>query len=254
MRSIVVIPTYNERENLSRLVARIREVAQELHILIVDDNSPDGTGILAEELVAEHPGVVFTLHRQTKAGLGAAYVAGFRYAMDHGYDVILQMDADFSHDPSYLRTFLERIESCDLLIGSRYVNGINVVGWDFRRLLLSKFASAYVRAITGLPVTDATGGFKCWRRKALVAVNLNSVFSNGYLFQVETTYKAFRQGCRIDECPIIFYERRVGCSKLDRKVIIEAVFGVVRLRVQPWLQYFLTKRAATSSQRPAEVP
>jgi dolichol-phosphate mannosyltransferase len=234
MQAIVVLPTYNERDNLPVVVSRIREVAPGLHILVVDDNSPDGTGALADELSAGNPGTVFVLHRARKAGLGAAYVAGFGYALDQGYESILQMDADLSHRPEYLPEFLSAIRDCDLAIGSRYVNGINVVGWDFKRLLLSKFASIYVRVVTGLPVTDATGGFKCWRRRALASVDLNSVFSNGYLFQVETTFKAFRNGFSIRELPIVFYERSLGRSKLDRRIVAEAVFGVMRLRVQSW--------------------
>jgi dolichol-phosphate mannosyltransferase len=173
--------------------------------------------------------------------LGAAYIAGFQYALDHGYDVILQMDADLSHRPEYLPEFLEHIQHSDVVIGSRYVNGINVVGWDFSRLLLSKFASLYVRVITGLPVTDATGGFKCWRRRALASVDLSSVFSNGYLFQIETNYKAFRSGCRIHESPIIFYERSAGRSKLNRGIIVEAVFGVMKLRLQSLMDMVLRK-------------
>ena len=233
-QGIVVLPTYNERDSLPLVIARIRDIVPGLHILVVDDNSPDGTGVLADEIAAAHPGIVFTLHRACKAGLGAAYAAGFQYAIERGYDVILQMDADLSHRPEYLPEFLTAIQQCDVVIGSRYVNGINVVGWDFRRLLLSKLASLYVRVIAGLPVTDATGGFKCWRRRALIAVDLASVFSNGYLFQIETTYKAFRSGCAIQECPIVFYERSLGRSKLDRRIIVEAVFGVIRLRMQSW--------------------
>jgi dolichol-phosphate mannosyltransferase len=236
MHAIVVIPTYNERENLPTLIDRIHQAAPELHVLIVDDNSPDGTGALADRIAADHPDSVFTLHRERKAGLGTAYVEGFRFALARGYEVIMQMDADLSHDPAFLPQFLARIEHADLVLGSRYVDGINVVGWGFKRLLLSKFASIYVRVVTGMPVTDATGGFKCWRRRALTEIDLDAAFSNGYLFQIETTFKAFCCGCNIAEHPIIFYERKLGRSKLDWHVITEAVWGVVRLRLQSALR------------------
>ena len=232
MRGIVVTPTYNEHENIEELVAKVRQHAPGLHILIVDDNSPDGTGGIADRLVAEHPGDVFVLHRERKEGLGRAYVAGFREALSRGYEVIVQMDADLSHDPSFLPTMLEKIEECDLVLGSRYVRGINVVNWDFKRLILSKMASRYVRIITGMPCSDATGGFKCWRRATLEAVGLDRIFSNGYVFQVETTYKVHRQGARIEEVPIIFYERNLGRSKMDLRVILEALWGVWRIRLR----------------------
>jgi dolichol-phosphate mannosyltransferase len=236
MRAVAVVPTYNERENLPILIRRLQEASPGLHVLVVDDNSPDGTGLIADDLASVHQGSVFVLHRTVKAGLGVAYVAGFRWALDHDYDVILQMDADLSHDPSYVPRFLEKIEHSDVVIGSRYANGINVVGWDFKRLLLSKLASYYVRIITGMPVTDATGGFKCWRRRTLAEVDLATVFSNGYLFQIETTFKAFRRGCKIEEQTIIFYERSYGRSKLDWHIIVEAVWGVVRLRIASYME------------------
>ena len=231
MSAIVVIPTYNERENLRPLVEKVRQNASGLHILIVDDNSPDGTGKLADDIGGERQGEVFVLHRQQKEGLGRAYVAGFRHAMTMGYDVLLQMDADLSHDPSYLPAFLDRIKECDLALGSRYLHGINVVNWDFKRLLLSKMATKYVQIITGMPFSDTTGGFKCWRRSVLEAIGLDRVFSNGYLFQIEMTYRAYRKGFRIGEVPIIFYERNLGRSKMNFEIIWEALWGVLRLRV-----------------------
>jgi dolichol-phosphate mannosyltransferase len=233
MRVIVVIPTYNERDNLSLLVKKLHGIVPRVHILIVDDNSPDGTGEVAEDLSRAYPGRIFALHRSAKSGLGRAYVAGFRYALEAGYDVVLQMDADLSHDPAYIPAMLEKVLDADLVLGSRYVRGINVVNWGLERLLLSKSASLYVRLVTQMPVTDATGGFKCWRRNVLEAIGLNSVFSNGYLFQVEMTYKAFRKGFRIAEAPIIFYERDLGRSKMDYRVILEALWGVLRLRLTP---------------------
>lgn len=232
MRTVVVTPTYNERENLEEFVARLRESAPGAHLLVVDDNSPDGTGELADELSRRHPGEIAVLHRARKEGLGRAYVAGFRHALAGPYDVIVQMDADLSHDPRYVPSMLERIERADLVLGSRYVRGIAVVHWDFKRLILSKMATRYVQLVTGMPFTDATGGFKCWRRQALEAIDLDGLFSNGYLFQIETTYKAWRRGLRIVEVPIIFYERNLGRSKMDMRIILEAVWGVLRLRLR----------------------
>jgi dolichol-phosphate mannosyltransferase len=230
MRTIVVVPTYNERENVAELVARVRRAAPRLHILIVDDNSPDGTGRLVSQLTERHPEHLFFLSRPTKRGLAKAYVAGFQTALDKGYEVILQMDADLSHDPSYIPVFLERIAGCDLVLGSRYMSGVNVVNWDFKRLILSKLASVYVRMITGMPFSDATGGFKCWKRSVLEQIDLTRVFSNGYLFQVEMTWKAYRRGYKIEETPIIFYERELGRSKINWRIIGEAIWGVLVLR------------------------
>jgi len=232
MKAIVVVPTYNERENLGQLVEKIAQYVPDLHILIVDDNSPDGTGELAEELSRENSGRVFVLHRDRKQGLGRAYLAGFGEALQRGYECILQMDADLSHDPSYLPGLLSLIRKFDLVLGSRYVHGINVVNWDFKRLLLSKLATKYVQMVTGMPFTDATGGFKCWRAAALQAVGLDDVFSNGYLFQIEMTYKAYRKGLRVGELPIIFYERNLGKSKMNWAIIWEALWGVIRLRIK----------------------
>jgi dolichol-phosphate mannosyltransferase len=230
MRAVVVVPTYNERQNVAELVARIRRVAPNLHILIVDDNSPDGTGGIVSQLAEHHAGHLFLLSRPGKGGLAKAYVAGFQAALAKGYDVILQMDADLSHDPCYIPIFLERIARCDLVLGSRYMRGINVVNWDFKRLILSKLASVYVRMITGMPFSDATGGFKCWKGSTLEQIDFIRVFSNGYLFQVEMTWKAYRKGCRIEETPIIFYERELGRSKINWRIIIEAIWGVLTLR------------------------
>jgi dolichol-phosphate mannosyltransferase len=230
MRAIVVVPTYNERENLPRLVEKIRQAVDSLDILVVDDNSPDGTGHLADELSAASGNRLFVLHRDRKEGLGRAYVAGFRRALEMRYDIIVQMDADLSHDPSYLPAFLERIQDADLVLGSRYVHGICVVNWDFKRLLLSKMATKYVRIVTGMPFSDSTGGFKCWRAGTLQAIGLDRVFSSGYLFQIEMTYRTLRKGYRVAEIPIIFYERNLGRSKMDWRVISEALWGVLKLR------------------------
>ena len=232
MRAIAVIPTYNERESLPRLVEQIRSLAVPVDMLIVDDNSPDGTGQVAEELAAAGGNRLLVLHREKKEGLGRAYLAGFRQALELGYEIILQMDADLSHDPAFISSFVDRIQDCDLVLGSRYIGGIRVVNWDFKRLLLSKAATKYVQIVTGMRFSDTTGGFKCWRASALRQVDLQGVFSNGYLFQIEMTYRAFRRGLRISEIPIIFYERNLGRSKMDWKIIWEALWGVLRVRIR----------------------
>jgi dolichol-phosphate mannosyltransferase len=230
MKAIAVIPTYNERDNVGELIARISKEVPDLHMLIVDDNSPDGTGPFVAETAKQMPEKLFLLSRKGKEGLARAYAAGFQEALQRGYDVIVQMDADLSHDPSYLPAFLKKIETCDLVLGSRYIRGVNVVNWDFKRLALSKMASLYVRWFTGMPFSDCTGGFKCWRSTALSQIDLNRIFSNGYIFQVEMTWKAYRRGMRIEEIPIIFYERELGRSKIDGKIILEAIWGVLTMR------------------------
>jgi len=232
MSAIVVVPTYNERENITNLVEAIRNLPFPVHVLIVDDNSPDGTGDIAEELSRTYPGEVFVFRRPGKEGLGRAYVAAFQYVLKNfSHEFIIQMDSDFSHDPTFLPQFLKAIENADLVIGSRYLTGVNVVNWDFKRLLLSKFASIYVRMITGMPFSDLTGGFKCWRRAALAALPYDRIFSMGYLFQVETTYRTWKtKRFRISEIPIIFYERNLGRSKIHPGIIFEAFLGVIRLR------------------------
>ena len=231
MRTIVVVPTYNERENLRELVEGIFRYAEDADVLVVDDNSPDGTGNEAERLQDEYPGRVLVLHRPKKEGLRPAYVAGFGFALERGYEEIVQMDGDLSHDPSYLPKLREGCREFDVVVGSRYLDGTAaVVNWDSKRLLLSRMASRYARFILGIPFRDPTSGFKCWRAAALRSVELDRAFSNGYLFQIEMTYKAFRRGCRIEETPIVFYERKVGRSKLNWGIILEAAWGVMRLR------------------------
>lgn len=232
MQAIVVVPTYNERANLAELVEKIQQFAAGLHILIVDDNSPDGTGALADELSQKHSGQIFVLHREKKEGLGKAYVDGFNEVLKKDYEYILQMDADLSHDPAHLPRFFKQIENHDLVVGSRYLQGISVVNWDLKRLIMSKLATNYVRFVTRMPFTDATSGFKCWRRAALEAIGYEDVFSSGYVFLVEMKYKAYRRGFRVTEVPIIFVERKSGNSKLDWSVIWEAIWGVLRLRLK----------------------
>jgi len=229
LRAIVVIPTYNERRNIAALLHAIHSTIPEMDALVVDDNSPDGTGEEVLDLAARFGVRVSLLTRAEKDGLARAYVAGFKEALARGYNLILQMDADLSHEPSYLPEFLKEIESCDLVLGSRYLRGVNVVNWDFKRLILSKLASVYVRCVTRMPFSDLTGGFKCWRREALEKINLDKIFSNGYLFQIEMTWKAYRNGCRIKEIPIVFYERQIGRSKINGKIILEAIWGVLSL-------------------------
>ena len=233
MKPIVVVPTYNEIENLDRIVGLIREQPGGFHILIVDDNSPDGTGRVADELSHRYPGEVHVLHRERKEGLGRAYVAGFGQVLKMPeYDAIIQMDADLSHDPCYLPEFMKMLETYDMVLGSRYLNGISVVNWDFKRLVLSKGASLYAKVITSMPYSDATGGFKAWRREALGAIGLEQLFSNGYLFQIETTYRLHRlRKFSIGELSIIFRDRNLGRSKIDFPIILEAVWGVIRLRL-----------------------
>lgn len=232
MRCLIVLPTYNERENLRAIVESIQQHAPAADIVIVDDESEDGTGALADELEKEHPDRVFVIHRARKDGLGRAYVAGFKFALSRDYEIVLQMDADFSHDPSYLPQFLEMIGNHDLVLGSRYINGISVVNWDLKRLILSRAATGYVRFITRMPLTDATSGFKCWRREVLEAIDLERIFSSGYLFQVEMSFRAYQKKFRIAEIPIIFVERRLGRSKMDWGIIAEAILGVIRLRLR----------------------
>lgn len=233
----VVIPTFNERDNLPRLLDAL--LAQgECRALVVDDASPDGTGAVADEYAARHPGRVSVLHREGPRGLGRSYVAGFTRALEAGADLIVQMDADFSHDPRYLPDLVGAAGNLDLVIGSRYVHGISVVNWPLRRLVLSTFANWYVRAVTGLGVADCTAGYRCWRREALARIPLLRISSDGYSFQVEMLFEAHRLGCRIGEVPIIFVERRQGLSKMSKGVILESVWMPWRLRLRA-----LTQRA-----------
>lgn len=228
MKSMVVIPTYNERDNIEKLVSAILRLNRGFFITIVDDNSPDGTGEIADELAKKHP-EVSVIHRKEKAGIGPAYIDGFKYALNNGAEYIFQMDADFSHDPSELPNFMEMLKDCDLVIGTRYRGGVRVLNWGFKRLLLSKFATIYVNMITGLPVTDATGGFKGFRRRALEAIDLDRIISDGYAFQIETTFIAYKKGFKIGEVPIVFEDRHVGTSKMSRRIAWEAIWVVWRL-------------------------
>src|SRR5574338_222206 len=230
-KSLVIIPTYNELENLPRLIPAVLSQDESINILIVDDGSPDGTGEYIKEQRKKNDRV-FLLEREKKMGLGTAYIAGFKYALQNNYDYVFEMDADFSHDPNELKNFLIAIKDNDLVLGSRYINGVRVLNWPMTRLLLSFFASVYTRFISGLPVRGATGGFKCFRRKVLESIDLDKIKSNGYSFQIEMTFKAYAKGFRIKEIPIVFIDRVRGKSKMSKKIVREAVTMVWKLRLQ----------------------
>jgi dolichol-phosphate mannosyltransferase len=230
-RALVVVPTYNERVNLPLIVPLILQQDARIEVLVVDDNSPDGTGQLADEMATANRRI-HVLHRSNKAGLGKAYLAGFRWALECGYDFIFEMDADFSHDPKFLPEFLQAIETADLVIGSRYRAGVNVINWPISRLLLSLGANEYARRVTGLPLTDSTGGFKCFRRRVLEAIDFEKVKSNGYSFQIEMSFRAWKQGFRLVEIPIVFTDRVEGQSKMDKRIVREAIWMVWWLRAK----------------------
>ena len=230
-KSLVIIPTYNELENLLKLIPIVLSQDESIHILIVDDGSPDGTGAFVKEEMKKNDRI-HLLEREKKMGLGTAYLAGFKYALQNNYDFIFEMDADFSHDPNELKNFLIAIKENDLVLGSRYINGVRVLNWPMARLLLSFFASVYTRIITGMPIKDATGGFKCFRRSVLEAIDLDKVKSNGYSFQIEMTFKAYCKGFKIKEIPIVFIDRVKGKSKMSKKIVREAVTMVWKLRLQ----------------------
>ena len=231
--ALIIVPTYNECDNLSPLIRRIMTQPAEVDVLIVDDNSPDGTGALADTIAAQNPRVQ-VLHRKEKDGLGRAYLAGFQWALKREYSFIFEMDADFSHDPADIPRFLEAAQkpTADLVLGSRYSGGIRVINWPLGRLLLSLWGGFYTRTITGMPFSDPTGGFKCFRRKTLASIDLHTVASNGYSFQIELTHRAWRRGLTIAEIPIVFTDREQGTSKMSRDIAIEAATMVWRLLFQ----------------------
>ena len=230
-RALVVIPTYNERLNLPVIVPAVLQQDPRIEILVVDDNSPDGTGAIADALAIESPRV-HVLHRAAKEGLGKAYLAGFTWALGERYDLILEMDADFSHDPKFLPELIKAAAGADLVIGSRYKAGVNVINWPMSRLLLSIGANQYAHWITGLPLTDSTGGFKCFRRAVLEAIDFSRVRSNGYAFQIEMSYRAWRKGFRLVEVPIVFTDRIEGQSKMNKRIVREAIWMVWWLRLR----------------------
>jgi len=230
LKPLVIIPTYNEKENVEELLRQIFALEAGIEVLIVDDNSPDGTGALVDRMAAADPRI-HVLHRQGKLGLGSAYREGFQYALQRDFDVVFEMDADFSHSPESLPVFLKEIETADMVLGSRYLHGVTVVNWPLTRLILSYSANVYSRVITGMPIKDATGGFKCFRRGVLEAIDWSRVKSDGYGFQIEINFKAFRKGFRIKEIPILFVDRMAGESKMSRKIVWEAAYMVWRLRL-----------------------
>ncbi len=237
LKALVVVPTYNERDNLPNLVQRVMAQPGRPELLVVDDNSPDGTGKLADELAANNP-LLHVLHRPEKSGLGRAYIAGFKWALERDFEFILEMDGDFSHNPDDIPRFIQAAQEADLVLGSRYCNGIRVINWPLRRLVLSMGAGHYVRLITGLPFSDPTGGFKCFRRRTLQSLGLDAIRSNGYSFQVEMTHRVWRQGMKVAEVPIIFTDRFQGTSKMSGKIVREALWMVWRL----WFQNGLRRK------------
>lgn len=232
--SLVIIPTYNEILNIEKMILKVHELYPELHILIVDDNSPDGTANVVKNLMQTKSNL-FLLERKLKDGLGRAYIAGFKYALERDYQFIFEMDCDFSHSPNDIKILLKAAQTNDLVIGSRYINGIRIINWPMHRLILSYFAGVYTRIITGLNVLDATGGFKCFRRETLSQLNLDEIFSNGYSFQIELNYRVYSKKLKIQEVPIVFTERRDGESKMSFNIVIEAVFAVIKLRLKRML-------------------
>jgi dolichol-phosphate mannosyltransferase len=231
---LVVIPTYNEAENIPRLIPLVLEQAAGVEVLIVDDGSPDGTGNIVRALAQADPRI-HLLERASKSGLGTAYVAGFKHALSGSYDFVFEMDADFSHNPKEIPVFLEKARDVDLVVGSRYTNGVRVLNWPMQRLLLSWTANVWTRFMTGLPLNDATGGFKCYRIAVLRGINLDSIRSNGYAFQIEMSYKAWRKGFRLGEVPIVFLDRNAGTSKMSKHIVYEAFFMLWKLRFRSML-------------------
>jgi dolichol-phosphate mannosyltransferase len=227
----IVVPTYNEKQNIERLISALLEAGPDVEVLVVDDNSPDHTAEYVESIAANNPRVRL-ITRSGKMGLGSAYITGFKDALARGAETVIQMDADFSHDPRYISDFREAIEGNDLVVGSRYVRGVNVVNWPIDRLLLSYFANLYTRVITGLPIHDATSGFKCFRREVLESIDLDEIISDGYCFQIEMTFRAWRKGFRIEEIPIVFVERHSGTSKMSKHIIWEAIWKVWWFRLK----------------------
>jgi dolichol-phosphate mannosyltransferase len=253
--TLVIVPTYNEKENLAMMAERLLRLPVPVDLLVVDDNSPDGTGKIADELAAKHPSI-HVLHRTQKQGLGRAYCAGFAWALERNYEFIMEMDGDFSHNPGDIPQFLEAAKNADLVLGSRYCNGIRVINWPLRRLMLSMGAAKYVRFVTGMPVTDPTGGFKCFRRRALQSIDLAAVQSTGYGFQIEMTHKIWRQGMKVVEVPIIFTDRVQGTSKMSGGIIGEALFMVIRLLKQNGFRRWsrprnLQQNSSTATSAPA---
>ena len=241
--SIVIIPTYNERENIENIIRAVFGLEKTFHILIIEDGSPDGTAAIVKTLQQEFPNRLFMIERKGKLGLGTAYITGFKWALEHSYEYIFEMDADFSHNPNDLPRLYEAcaVQGGDVAIGSRYVSGGNVVNWPMGRVLMSYFASKYVRIVTGLPIHDTTAGFKCYRRQVLETIDLDHIRFKGYAFQIEMKFTAYKCGFKIIEVPVIFINRELGTSKMNSSIFGEAVFGVIKLKVNSWFHTFPQK-------------
>ena len=238
--SIVIIPTYNERENIENIIRAVFALEKVFHILIIEDGSPDGTANIVKTLQQEFPERLFMIERKGKLGLGTAYIAGFKWSLEHNYEYIFEMDADFSHNPADLPRLYNACaeEGADVSIGSRYVSGVNVVNWPMGRVLMSYFASKYVRLITGLPIHDTTAGFKCYRREVLQTIDLDGIRFKGYAFQIEMKFTAYKCGFKIVEVPVIFINRELGTSKMNSSIFGEAVFGVIKLKMHSWFHKY----------------
>ena len=241
--SIVIIPTYNERENIENIIRAVFGLEKTFHILIIEDGSPDGTAAIVKTLHQEFPDRLFMIERKGKLGLGTAYITGFKWALEHSYEYIFEMDADFSHNPNDLPRLYEAcaVQGGNVAIGSRYVSGVNVVNWPMGRVLMSYFASKYVRIVTGLPIHDTTAGFKCYRRQVLETIDLDHIRFKGYAFQIEMKFTAYKCGFKIIEVPVIFINRELGTSKMNSSIFGEAVFGVIKLKVNSWFHTFPQK-------------
>lgn len=244
--SIVIIPTYNEKENIENIIRAIFALEKVFHILVIEDGSPDGTAEIVKTLQKEFPERLFMIERKGKLGLGTAYIAGFKWAIAHQYDYAFEMDADFSHNPNDLPRLYAACanEGFDVAIGSRYISGVNVVNWPMGRVLMSYFASKYVRLITGIKIHDTTAGFKCYRREVLETINLDEIRFKGYAFQIEMKYTAYKCGFKIKEVPVIFINRELGESKMNGGIFGEAMFGVIRLRLDGWLKKYPQRKKA----------
>lgn len=244
--SIIIIPTYNEKENIENIIRAIFALEKKFHILVVEDNSPDGTADIVRRMQGEFPESLFMIERKGKLGLGTAYIAGFKWAIEHQYDYVFEMDADFSHNPNDLPRLYNKCasEGYDVAIGSRYVSGVNVVNWPMGRVLMSYFASKYVRFITGLPIHDTTAGFICYRRQVLETIGLDNIKFKGYAFQIEMKFTAYKCGFKIAEVPVIFVNRELGTSKMNTSIFGEAVFGVIQLKVNSWFHKYPQKEQA----------
>lgn len=238
--SIVIIPTYNEKENIANIIDAVLSLSQPFDVLVIDDNSPDGTAFIVQDVMKDHPGRVHLLQREGKLGLGTAYIAGFKWALERDYEYVIEMDADFSHNPNDLIPLREACHDgdADLSVGSRYITGVNVVNWPMGRVIMSYYASAYVRMVTGMNVRDTTAGFVCYSRRVLERIDLDKVEFKGYAFQIEMKFTAYKLGFKIKEVPIIFVNRVLGTSKMNSSIFGEAVFGVVKLKVASWFREY----------------